>query len=225
MRKTVSIPLALVALVLVVGTALTQGRRGKPASEYPNPFQPRNEAEKLAFDTLTEIGSARRFANISAADGRLLRQLVEMVDAKRVVEIGTSNGYSAIWLAMGLMATDGKLVTHEIDPDRAKLAEANFRKAGVADRITVVVGDAHETVKQHKEPIDILFLDADKAGYVDYLKKLLPVVRPGGLIIAHNMVYPRPDARFIEAITQNPALDTTFLLMEGAGLGVTIKRR
>ena len=73
--------------------------------------------------------------------------------------------------------------------------------------------------------IDVLFLDADKEGYIDYLNKLLPLVRPGGLIIAHNMRRPSPDPRYIEAITKNQQLDTSFLLMDGAGSGVTLKKR
>jgi predicted O-methyltransferase YrrM len=126
---------------------------------------------------------------------------------------------------LALRSTGGKLITHEIDPERAKIAQENFRKAGVSDLITVVLGDAHETVKQHKNPIDILFLDADKRGYIDYLDKLLPLVRPGGLIIAHNMRYPNPDPDYLKAITKDPKLDTSFLLMEGAGVGVTLKKR
>ena len=73
--------------------------------------------------------------------------------------------------------------------------------------------------------IDVLFLDADKEGYIDYLNKLLPLVRPGGLILAHNMRRPSPHPRYIEAITKNPQLDTSFLLMDGAGIGVTLKKR
>ena len=199
--------------------------RTKSASEFDNPLLAKNDAEKRILKTLEEIQKGRRFRNISSADGRLLRLLAETNGAKRVVEIGTSTGESALWLALALRSTGGKLFTHEIDPGRAKIARANFKKAGVDDLITVVEGDAHENVKQHKEPIDILFLDADKEGYIDYLDKLLPLVRPGGLILAHNMVSPRPDPRYIEAITKNPALETSFLLMHGAGVGVTVKKR
>ncbi len=71
----------------------------------------------------------------------------------------------------------------------------------------------------------MVFLDADKEGYVDYLEKLLPLVRPGGLIIAHNMNRRQADPRYVEAITTNPALETAFLLMEGTGVGVTMKKR
>jgi predicted O-methyltransferase YrrM len=167
----------------------------------------------------------RRYANVSTTDGRLLRQLTEAIGAKRVVEIGTSSGESAVWFALALRKTGGVLLTHEINPEMAEVARKNFKNVGLDHIITVIEGDAHETVKQHKEPIDVLFLDADKDGYIDYLEKLLPLVRPGGLIIAHNMVRPRPDPRYIKAITQNPDLDTSFLLMQGAGVGVTVKKR
>jgi predicted O-methyltransferase YrrM len=187
--------------------------------------QPKDDAEKKILDALEEMREGPRFANVSPNDGRLLRMLTEAIGAKYVVEIGTSTGESAVWFALGLRTTGGKLVTHEIDPERAKIAEENFKKAGVDGLIKVVVGDAHETVKQHEDPIDILFLDADKAGYIDYLDKLQPLVRAGGLIIAHNMRYPNPDPDYIEAITKDPKLDTSFLLMEGAGVGVTLKKR
>ena len=70
-----------------------------------------------------------------------------------------------------------------------------------------------------------MFLDADKQGYIDYLEKLLPLIRPGGLIIAHNMSPRMADPRYVEAITKNPNLESLFLLREGAGIGVTMKKR
>ncbi len=73
--------------------------------------------------------------------------------------------------------------------------------------------------------IDILFLDADKDGYIDYLNKLLPLVRKGGLIIAHNMNPRMADAGYMQAITKNPDLETSFLLRERTGVGVTLKKR
>jgi predicted O-methyltransferase YrrM len=76
-----------------------------------------------------------------------------------------------------------------------------------------------------KDPIDILFIDAEKGGYDAYLKELLPYVRPGGLIIAHNMRRPAPNQRYVEAITTSPNLDTSFVLMDGAGIGITLKKR
>jgi len=166
-----------------------------------------------------------RFANVSTTDGRLLRLLTEAIGAKLAVEIGTSTGESGVWLALALRTTGGRLVTYEIDPGRAKIAQANFQKAGVDDLVTIVLGDAHEKVKDQGGPIDVLFLDADKPGYVDYLEKLLPKIRPGGLVIAHNARTPAPDPRFMKAITQDPNLETAFLLMEGSGVSVTLKKR
>ncbi len=91
--------------------------------------------------------------------------------------------------------------------------------------VTLVEGDAHVEVVKLKEPIDLLFIDADKEGYLDYLNKLLPLVRPGGLIAAHNMNRPSPDPRYVEAITTNPDLETIFLNMHAAGMAVTLKKR
>ncbi len=187
----------------------------------------KSAAEKKILDVLDDMYRNQRqgMLNVSPDDGRLLRLLTETKGAGHVVEIGTSNGYSAIWMCLGLLNTGGKLTTHEIDPGRAELARKNFKRAGVDRMVTLVMGDAHEEVTKLKEPIDILFLDADKPGYIDYLNKLLPLVRPGGLIVAHNMVYPSPDPRYIKAITTNPDLETVFLHMHAAGVGVTLKKR
>ena len=164
--------------------------------------------------------------NVSREDGRLLRLLTETTDAKHVVEIGTSNGYSGIWFCLALQTTGGRLTTHEIDAGRAALARENFRRAGVDAIVTLVEGDAHEEVTRLRGPIDILFLDADKAGYIDYLDKLLPLVRPGGLVLAHNMQPGMADPKYVEAITSNPGLETIFLNKSlVGGVGVTLKKR
>jgi predicted O-methyltransferase YrrM len=91
----------------------------------------------------------------------------------------------------------------------------------MADIITLVEGDAHDEVKKLKAKIDILFLDADKEGYIDYLNKLLPLVRPGGLVIAHNINPRMADPKYMEAITTNPNLET----IVRSGVSVTIKKR
>jgi predicted O-methyltransferase YrrM len=123
---------------------------------------------------------------------------------------------------LALQTTGGKLTTYEIDATRASLARENFKRAGVDKLVTLVEGDAHETVTKIKEPIDILFIDADKEGYTDYLKKLLPLVRPGGLILAHNIEMVGQD--FIKAIAADPNLETVFQ-GQGQGLSVTLKKR
>ena len=168
----------------------------------------------------------RGMMNVPPEDGQLLRLFAEAVDAKHVVEIGTSNGYSGIWFCLALRNTGGKLTTHEIDEDRAALARENFKRAGVDDLVTLVMGDAHEEVLKLKGPIDIVFLDADKEGYIDYLNKLLPLVRPGGLILAHNTTNTGDQMKdYLEAITTNPELETLFLHEDDRGVGVTLKKR
>lgn len=220
--------LAVPVAVKLVAAAWAQppgdgARRG--ASIHENPLLPKDDDERKILEALDQMRQGARYANVSEADGRLLRLLTEAVHAKHVVEIGTSTGESGVWFALALRKTGGKLTTHEISPQRAKTAEENFKLAGVDHLITVVVGDARETITRIDEPIDILFLDANPDGYIDYLEKLLPKLRPGGLLIAHNMRSPAPNPDYIKAITTDPNLETSFLLMEGSGVGVTLKKR
>ncbi|MCX8091183.1 MAG: O-methyltransferase [Verrucomicrobiae bacterium] len=200
---------------------------GPGATDFTAQTLPHSDAEKRILPVLDDVDRNQRRGSMSVPvqDGRLLRLLTESLGAQHVVEIGTSVGYSALWFCLALEKTGGRLTTFEIDEGRAARARDNFRRAGVEDRVTLVLGDAHETVKQLKSPIDILFLDADKEGYLDYLNKLLPLVRPGGLVIAHNMDARMADPRYVRAITNNPALETVFLNVEGSGIGVTMKKR
>jgi predicted O-methyltransferase YrrM len=146
--------------------------------------------------------------------------LAESTGAKQVVEIGTSTGYSGLWFCLALQPTGGHLTTFEIDHGRAMEARTHFQEAGVSDMVTIVEGDAHKNVSQVKGPIDLLFIDADKEGYVDYLNRLLPLVRPGGLIVAHNIdMVPE----YVSAVNANPKLETIFY-MEGGGMGITLKK-
>ncbi len=190
----------------------------------------RDDDEKATLALIEELDSeeARRgMMNVPQNDGRLLRILAESIDAKRVVELGTSNGYSGLWFSLALRKTGGHLYTFDIDEERSGLARKHFEQAGVMGLITMVLGDAHETAVKYDfgGPIDLLFIDADKPGYPDYLAKLLPKVRPGGLILAHNMNRPSPDPAFVEAITTNPDLETLFVHMDDAGMAITLKKR
>ena len=201
------------------------GAAAESASSLSSTTLPKDDGEKKILAAIAEIQREQgRRMNVPDVDGRLLRLLSEATGAKTVVEIGTSNGISAIWMALALRKTGGKLLTHEIDPDTAALARKNFDKAGVADVVTIVEGNAHETVSKLAGPIDLVFLDADKQGYLDYLEKLLPLVRPGGLILAHNMTPRMADQRFVEAITKNPELETLFF-SEGGGMSISVKKR
>jgi len=182
--------------------------------------------EKAILDVLDEMERTQSGGNMNVPleDGRLLRLLAESIGAQQVVEIGTSNGYSGIWQCLALQATGGKLTTFEIDARRATLARENFKKAGVEDLVTLVEGDAHEKVTQVAGPVDMVFIDADKEGYTDYLTKLLPKVRPGGLIVAHNITPRMADESYVEAITTSPQLETVFYSQAG-GVSVTLKKR
>jgi predicted O-methyltransferase YrrM len=231
------------AIVSVMAYALAQapGGKGGPGKGGPgkgppggmggtsysldNTTLPKDDVEKKILATIDDIFQKQGFRlNVPTQDGRMLRLLTESIDAKTVVEIGTSNGISAIWFAMALRKTNGKLITHEIDPATAKLARENFKTAGVSDLITIVEGDAHETVSKLKGPIDLVFIDADKPGYADYLTKLLPLVRPGGLICAHNINSRQANPEFVKAVTTNPELETV-LYTAGEGLSISLKKR
>ncbi len=196
------------------------GRPGYAVTQ--NPPQPKTEAERQILAILDEMARAGgTFLSVPMQDGRLLRLLTEAVGAKNVVEIGTSTGYSGLWLCMAVRNTGGRLTTFEFDKTRASTARAYFKRAGVDDLVSLVEGDAHERISMLKEPIDVLFIDADKEGYLDYLNKLLPLVRPGGLILAHNVDVA---SEYDRAITSNRNLETVFY-MDGGGLSVTLKKR
>ena len=216
--------IVLVALDNACVCASAQRRAGRNGAvgtdQYPPVTRADSEKRILAtFDGAVKAGAL--YANVPAADGRLLRVLTEAVNAKHVVEIGTSTGLSGLWFCMALEKTGGKLTTFEFDPGRAATAKKHFKEAGVERLATLVEGDAHQTIIRLKEPIDVVFIDADKEGYLDYLNKLLPLVRPGGLILAHN-VDMVPD--YVKAVTGNADLETVFY-MHGGGLAVTLKKR
>ncbi len=184
-----------------------------------------NSAEETrALGVLDDVYRNQRYLSVPQADGRLLRVLVEAGGAKRVVEIGTSTGYSGLWMLLGLMKTGGHLTTFEIDHGRHEAARRNYERAGLLKQATLVLGDAHAEVTKLQAPIDFVFIDAEKEGYHDYLQKLAPLVRPGGLIVAHNMASSPPDPRYVEAVTASPAFETVFLNMHDAGVGVTLKK-
>ena len=208
------------------GAGRNQPIRERTHSMFETSTLPKDPAEKKILDVLDDMykNQSRGMMNVPPEDGRFLRLLTEAMNAKHVVEIGTSNGYSGIWILLALRSTGGKLTTYEIDARRASLARENFKRAGVDHIVTLVEGDAHEEVPKLKESIDILFLDADKEGYIDYLNKLLPLVRPGGLIIAHNMTPGMADPNYVKAITTDPNLETLFINTSPAGIGLTLKK-
>lgn len=207
-----------VALLLGLGIVAPLVRPEVP--EHP-PLA-KTEPETKILNTLHDVvRSGEVYANVPASDGRMLRVLAEAVNAKNIVEIGTSTGVSGLWFCLALDRTGGKLNTFELDTGRAAMARSHFQRAGVDRLVNLVQGDAHQNLKNVKGPVDLAFIDAEKQGYIDYLNQLLPLVRPGGLILAHNV---RMIPEYVAAVTRNPELETVFY-MQGSGLAVTMKKR
>jgi len=126
---------------------------------------------------------------VSAAQGKLLNLLARTIGAKRILEVGTLGGYSAIWLAHALHE-DGELITLELYEKNAEVARANLAHAGLSSKATVIVGPAAETIKtlQPAPPFDFIFIDADKPNNVTYFIEAKRLVRKGGIIIVDNVV-------------------------------------
>jgi len=123
-----------------------------------------------------------------AVQGKLLEMLSRMIQPRRILEIGTFTGYSALCLAKGL-TEDGLLYTIEIRVEDAETAQFFFNKSIVKDRIILQVGNAHEIIPALHEAWDIVFIDADKVSYIDYFNIVLPKVKSGGYIIADNVLF------------------------------------
>jgi len=126
---------------------------------------------------------------VSPLQGKFLQLLVRITGARRVLEIGTLGGYSTLWMARALPA-GGRIVTLEFDPHHAEVAQENLRRAGVADRVDLRVGRAIECLPKlvTDAPFDLIFIDADKESYAEYLDWSLKLSRPGTTIIADNVV-------------------------------------
>jgi caffeoyl-CoA O-methyltransferase len=221
-RAALGASLALGTAAATLLSATAQAQRFRTLEQEP---KSNTSEEKRVLAVLEDVYRNHRYLSVPEDDGRLLRILTEAIGAKHVVEVGTSTGYSGLWILLALMRTGGRLTTYEIDRGRHELARQNYERAGLLKQATLVLGDAHVEITKLKDPLDLVFIDADKEGYPDYLNKLAPLVRPGGLIVAHNMASPPPDPRYVEAVTTNPAFDTVFLNMHSAGVGVTLKKR
>ena len=162
---------------------------------------------------------------VSEEDGRFLRFLVVSSGAKRVVEIGGANGYSAIWIGLGLRETGGRLVTIEYDPARAKDAEANIRAAGLSDVVQVVPGDAFKAIPGLTGTFDFVFLDAWKKDYQRFFDLVYPRLDPGGLFVAHNVVNKASEmGDFLATLRTHPGLRSAIVSPSGEGISVSVKR-
>jgi caffeoyl-CoA O-methyltransferase len=161
---------------------------------------------------------------VSEEDGRFLKVMVAATGAKRALEIGAAYGYSAIWIGLGLRDTGGRLTTIEYDAGRARAAADNIRRAGLADIVTVIPGDAFQQIPKISGPVDFVFLDAWKRDYKRFLDLVLPRLTPRGVFLAHNVVNKQSEMRdFLEAISRDPKLATSIVKPGLEGMSVSVK--
>jgi caffeoyl-CoA O-methyltransferase len=148
--------------------------------------------------------------SVPRRDGEFLQFLVKAIRAKSVLEIGTSHGFSAIWMGLALEETDGRLTTIEIDRTRHELARRHVTEAGLSERVTLIHGDAHAKVIPLTGPFDFVFLDADKEGQADYFHKLYPrKLTPGGIVAVHNAIRQAGAMRdYLDLVRTHPDFDT-----------------
>lgn len=187
-----------------------------------------------ALDAALKASEAAGLPSIQVAanQGKLLHLLARLQGARTILEIGTLGGYSTIWLARAL-PSDGRLITLELDPKHAQVARENIARAGLAERVEVRIGPASEMLAglaaEGGGPFDLIFIDADKEGYPDYLGWALKLSRPGSLIVADNVVRggavvdpsssdPRVQAvrHCLELMAREPRLDATVIQTVGS---------
>ncbi len=186
--------------------------------------------EDPALDAAVEASDAAGLPQIavSTQQGKFLSLLAGAVQAHRILEIGTLGGFSTIWLARGA-GPQGRVVTLEYEPKHAEVARANLERAGLADRVEVIVGAALDTLPTlDGGPFDLVFIDADKENYVAYLQWAVRLARPGALIVADNVVRegqilrPQHNAQAqavrqtLQLMGEHPRLDTAVIQTVGA---------
>ena len=168
--------------------------------------------------------SSWRDMNVPTSDGKLLHDIIVKHKYQRALEIGTSTGRSAIWIAWALSKTGGKLITIEIDERRYKEALKNFDEAGLSQYIDVRLADAHDLVKALEGPFDFVFSDADKAWYTNYFKDIAPKLDVGGCFTAHNISmagWNNGIQEFIDYVRSRPDFKTTIDNSSRAGVSIS----
>ncbi len=172
-----------------------------------------------------------RDMNIPASDGQLMFDIILEHGYTQGLEIGTSTGHSAIWIAWAFSKTGGKLITLEIDEQRYEEALANFEKAGLSEYVDARLGNAHELVRELRGPFDFVFSDADKDWYTNYFKDISPKLKAGGCFIAHN-VRPAGSGRrgmrgtreYLDYVISRNDYSTT-VDNTGGGMAISYKKR
>lgn len=190
-------------------------------AQYPE-IENRTDRKIKAF--LEENSSNWRDMNVSLSDGRILYDLILENNYTNAVEIGTSTGHSAIWMAWALSKTGGKLVTIEIDKERYLKAKANFKKAGVEEFIDARLGDAHKLVPELEGKYDFVFSDADKYWYKNYFIAMDPKLEIGGCFTAHNTSMRTHGIReFLDYVEDLDHYKTTINKESRSGISISYK--
>ncbi len=163
--------------------------------------------------------------NIPHSDGKILHDLVLKNNYKKAVEVGTSTGHSAIWMAWALSKTGGKLITIEIDEDRYNRALANFKEAGLSGYIDARLADAHELVEKLHGPFEFVFVDADKDWSKNYFTALAPKLEVGGCFTAHNArnMSMKGIKEFLDYVKGLPNFKTTIDTTSRSGISISYK--
>jgi len=162
-----------------------------------------NHSADALLVELAREGARRDLPLVDAEVGALLSVLATAAGATRILEIGTAIGYSGLWLARALPST-GMLLTIEMNPERAREARENFARAGLAERVSVMVGDAQRLVSKVSGPFDLIFQDGDKRQYAPLLDRLVGLLRPGGLLVADNVLW---DGEVVPGFLSRPQRD------------------
>jgi len=162
-----------------------------------------NRGGDAVLDSIARGNESRGLPLVDAEVGALLRVLATAIDARQILEIGTAVGYSGIWLA-GALPPGGMLLTLEINAERAQEARANFARAGLSDRVSVIVGDARLKLAKVAGPFDLIFQDGDKAFYAPALDRLVTLLRPGGLLVTDNVLW---DGEVVPGFKSTPERD------------------
>jgi len=155
------------------------------------------------LDDIARGNETRGLPLVDAEVGALLRVLATAINASRILEIGTAIGYSGIWLA-GALPANGMLITMEMNEERAREARENFARAGLADRVSVVVGDAQLKLSKVSGPFDLIFQDGSKQLYSPLLDRLVALLRPRGLLVTDNVLW---DGEVAPGFVESPKRD------------------
>lgn len=165
----------------------------------------------------------KRLRQIPPETGMILALLLASAPRGAVLEVGTSGGYSSLWLSLACKQRGDKLITYELLPDKAKLANETFAKAQVGDWVELVHGDARAHLKEHAE-IAFCFLDCEKEMYPEVYKEVIPHLLPNGIFVADNVISHKEDlAAFVAAARKDKSVDAAVLPV-GKGLLVCVKR-